>query len=518
VVGTLVDHKGARTVAAVAEAADPRTTEIHLIGHTDGPFPPAALKRMKCTGRYDDTDLAGLIDTVAPHVIWFPVAWPETFSYTLSAAIEAGAAIAATRIGAFPERLSGRPFTWLADIATSPFAWLRLFEDIRKTLLAEAPADAAPPRAAVADFYAAHYLPPLEAPASTRRVPTRPTPERPRVAVVPERFDLGYPTPCAYIRQLQPLHHPAIAGDHAANIIVTQRYAIPDIEAADALAAHARRTGATLLFDLDDDLLNIPRSHPDAAALRPRAKVVRRMLDHADVVWVSTLGLARRLASIRPDATVIENRLDERIWTHSVAPRPFQDGPVRILCMGTGTHDRDFAMIQPALVRLKQEYGARVVVDVLGMTSQNGLPAELNRIGPSTHASQSYPGFVQWINGLRPTWDIGLAPLLDTPFNQCKSPIKAMDYAAMGMLVLASDTPVYRGSLADGPAGQLVPNNAAAWYAALDWQMSNENLRRGLAAGARQAFLANGTLASHAEARRGAWMQVLRGRQQKTAA
>ena len=38
--------------------------------------------------------------------------------------------------------------------------------------------------------------------------------------------------------------------------------------------------------------------------------------------------------------------------------------------MGTSTHDRDFAMIEPALTRLKAEYGDRIVIDVLGMTAR----------------------------------------------------------------------------------------------------------------------------------------------------
>ena len=138
---------------------------------------------------------------------------------------------------------------------------------------------------------------------------------------------MGFPTPCAYIRLLQPLHHPAIARgfdvrvataetifDHKADIIVTQRFAVPDVATADRLAAHARHAGAILVFDLDDDLLDIPRNHPEAQALRPRAKIVRRMLDAADAVWLSTDPLAKRLAAFRPDATVIANGLDERIW------------------------------------------------------------------------------------------------------------------------------------------------------------------------------------------------------------
>ena len=90
VLGTLVNHKGARTIASVAEMADPNRIEIHLIGRTEGPFSGRALTRMKLTGPYNDADLAGLIETTAPHLIWFPAVWPETYSYTLSTAIEAG--------------------------------------------------------------------------------------------------------------------------------------------------------------------------------------------------------------------------------------------------------------------------------------------------------------------------------------------------------------------------------------------------------------------------------------------
>ena len=72
----------------------------------------------------------------------------------------------------------------------------------------------------------------------------------------------------------------------------------------------------------------------------------------------------------------------------------------------------------------------------------------------------------------------------------------------MGLAVLASDTPVYRGSIADGPGGQLVANDHRAWHAALDWLIRNPDLRERTAAGAYQAFLSDGTLSGQAEARR----------------
>lgn len=523
VLGTLVDHKGGRTVASVAEMVDPMTTEIHLIGQTDGLFPEIALKRMTITGRYDDSDLLGLIETIAPHLIWFPAVWPETFSYTLSAAIGAGVPIAATRIGAHTERLAGRPFTWLADINTSPRTWIGMFDEIRGALLNDAPVANPPMRPEVQDFYATAYLHPRATPRPRGQSP------KPRIIIIPERFDIGFPTPCGYIRLLHPLHHPAIVHDfdvrvataetifdYEAEIIVTQRFAIPDLGTADRLADHARRTGATLVFDLDDDLLNIPRTHPDAAVLRPRSKVARRMLDLADVVWLSTNGFAERLSAVRPDAVVMENRLDERIWIDPVSPS--RDQPVRILCMGTTTHDHDFAMISPALARLKAEYGDRILIDIVGMTRRSDLPAGLNRIGPPPNAMRSYPGFVNWLSSSQPRGHIGLAPLLDTPFNLCKSPIKAMDYAALGMVVLASDSPVYRGSIADGPAGRLVSNSPAAWYAALNRLLRDPEQRQAIAARARETFLARASLASDAEVRRTALLQLLAVRKKHAAA
>ncbi|HEY1411367.1 MAG TPA: glycosyltransferase, partial [Rhodopila sp.] len=524
ILGALPPHKGGRTVAAVAEMVDPDAIELHLIGYPEGPFSESVLARMKVTGPYAEADLAGLIADIDPHLIWFPAAWPETFSYTLSAALEAGIPVAATRIGSFPERLQGRPLTWLADIATSPTAWLALFGAIRARLDLGPSSELAPERPPVEDFYRTRYLVGSGLPRQKRRRSGRTTP---RIAIIPERFEVGFPSPCAYIRLLQPMHHPAVASGAEvvvtdteeifgceADIVITQRYAIPDRETADRLATHCRRIGATLVFDLDDDLLHIPPSHPDAATLRPRAKVVRRMLQVADVVWVSTHSLAERLAAVRVDATVVGNRLDERIWT---APAPTSgDTPVRILCMGTSTHDRDFAMIEPALIRLQDEYKDRVEINVIGTTGRD-LPSGLYRIGLPVSANRSYPGFVQSLTSVQPAWHIGLAPLLDTPFNRCKSALKAMDYAALGLVVLASDMPVYRGSLADGPAGQLVANNAAAWYAALDMMVRDQDARQAIAARSRAAFLAQASLASQGSAWRSAWMHLLKNRRDHAA-
>jgi glycosyltransferase involved in cell wall biosynthesis len=130
------------------------------------------------------------------------------------------------------------------------------------------------------------------------------------------------------------------------------------------------------------------------------------------------------------------------------------------------------------------------------------------RVAVPATASASYPGFVHWIvNNNR--WDVGVAPLLDTPFNRCKSSIKTMDYAGLGLAVLASDVSVYRGSTADEGGGFLVPESTDAWFEAFSRLVRDSRLVARLREASRAAFAAH-TLHAQAAERRRAWADVVR--------
>jgi glycosyltransferase involved in cell wall biosynthesis len=173
--------------------------------------------------------------------------------------------------------------------------------------------------------------------------------------------------------------------------------------------------------------------------------------------------------------------------------------------MGTQTHDADFTIVAGALARLHSAFGNQVSVDLLGVSSRDDLPKWVTRVPMTVHAVSSYPGFVNWVT--QQHWDIGIAPLADTPFNHCKSSIKTLDYAALGLPVLASDRPAYRGSLADGPGGWLLPDDEDAWFVALVRLVQDAGLRRQLGNGARAAFV-TGTLSAQAASRRAAWLAL----------
>jgi GT2 family glycosyltransferase/glycosyltransferase involved in cell wall biosynthesis len=514
ILGVLASHKGAHVVAALARQAHALGLEFILIGHTEADFPADALPLLNATGKYDDADLPFLLKEIDPHVVWFPAPWPETYSYTLSAALRAELPVVATAIGSLPERLANRPLTWLVPPSQDPAGWAELFRTVVETLRKPRPGVTLARRPGTEDFYAGAYLtPPSARPA---RVSFR-RPGHKSVVVIPERIGDGLLSPCAYIRLLLPLDHPAIGDEfnvmladattatrYDADLFITQRYAIPDTEAAEALITHVRASGARLVYDLDDDLLNIPLDHADAATLRPKSGVVRRMINGADQITVSTQVLRDRLRSARDDLVLVPNGLDERLWLAN-PPRPRRRfGPVRILYMGTQTHAADLALIAPALGRVKRDFGHTVEIEILGVSARGDLPDGVTRIGPSVNGGLSYPGFVNWFTQAEP-WDIGLAPLVDTAFNRSKSVIKCLDYAALGLAVLASDMPVYRGSLADGPGGQLVADSEDAWYNAISWLIRDRAARLRLGEGARAALQQDGTLAAQAVSRRALW-------------
>jgi hypothetical protein len=89
-----------------------------------------------------------------------------------------------------------------------------------------------------------------------------------------------------------------------------------------------------------------------------------------------------------------------------------------------------------------------------------------------------YPRFVRWLREQR-GFDVGVAPLADTPFNAAKSDIKALDYSAMGLLTLASEGDAYAGRVGEGLA---VGVDAGGWRAAiesvLDDRHAHEAMRR----------------------------------------
>ena len=128
VLGALSPEKGADLLEAAAMVARRRglPLEFHLLGYAYRPLDAAVIEH----GAYAEADLPRLLDEIGADIVWFTALWPETYSYTLSEVLQAGLPVVAPDLGAFPERLAGRPLTWIRSWQNTPEEWLEWFMDV----------------------------------------------------------------------------------------------------------------------------------------------------------------------------------------------------------------------------------------------------------------------------------------------------------------------------------------------------------------------------------------------------
>jgi len=137
IIGALSKWKGADLVEAAAELVEKSRLPIRfvLIGFAYRQLNDLSQRVLQITGPYQDGDLDTLIAQHKPHAIWFTSQWPETYSYTLSAALRTQCAIIAPDLGAFSERLRDRQLSWVLPWNTTPASFTDFFMALRKCFI-----------------------------------------------------------------------------------------------------------------------------------------------------------------------------------------------------------------------------------------------------------------------------------------------------------------------------------------------------------------------------------------------
>ena len=154
---------------------------------------------------------------------------------------------------------------------------------------------------------------------------------------------------------------------------------------------------------------------------------------------------------------------------------------------GTGSHDRDFRVVTPALVAILETYPT-VGLHISG-------PLNLDPIfEPLAHRIRRAP-FISWreLPYLMARVDINLAPLeIENPFCQSKSEIKFIEAALVGTPTVATPTDAYRHAITDGVNG-LWAVSREEWFEALSLLINHPEKRQTLAEAARQTVYAQYT-------------------------
>ena len=207
-----------------------------------------------------------------------------------------------------------------------------------------------------------------------------------------------------------------------------------------------RAAGKVTVFEANDYFYDIQPWNPIGASWQDRALQgeYRHYMAVADAVQTSSDELARRWREWSRKVVVFKNYLTE-------VP-PLNPPPTRPLTIGWGGspgHFADWYHVAPVLERWLLAH-PNVHLSVMN----NEFAKPFIQIPPERYHFTpfgSLPDYLKFLASL----DIGLAPLLPSEYNRCRSDVKFLEYASHGIPGIYADIEPYRGSVEPGKTGLL---------------------------------------------------------------
>ena len=202
---------------------------------------------------------------------------------------------------------------------------------------------------------------------------------------------------------------------------------------------------------------------------------VQKTLKLCDAATTTTEALAEELKKYVPEVVVNRNVVSkEMIACAEKAYKektPKDDGSVWLgYFSGSSTHNQDFEIIRPVLIRIMKQY-PQVKLLLVGELK---IPDEFKEFGSRVRTE----GMIDWrrLPGLIAQVDINLAPLEDTIFNRAKSELKWFEAALVRVPTVASKVGAFERVIEEGKTGALCRNETENWYSSLCRLVENESV------------------------------------------
>lgn len=246
-----------------------------------------------------------------------------------------------------------------------------------------------------------------------------------------------------------------------------------------------REMGARLVADMDDLVFDEEFAHCSPGvvnglvSLRETRKIFaahRKALEKFDRISASTEPLAAHLRRVFPHAkvAVVRNAVPTSWELEQLPSRSETEHPLLAYFPGTRSHDRDFAQIAPAVdafLAANQQWKLFLA---------GPLEFEL-QVDPARIFRNARVPFAEYPSLIRKA-DLVVAPLVDNPFNRCKSGIKVMEAGLFGIPSVATNIPDMERFSGEGVSLVGVDGN---WETALEqgaaFALGEQDARRRLA-------------------------------------
>ncbi len=278
-----------------------------------------------------------------------------------------------------------------------------------------------------------------------------------------------------------------------ADVVLIQREFPRFQQSYEEIITRARQAGIPVVYDLDDLLIALPEDHPEARHYEHARVQILRAAMEADAVTCSTEGIRQALAPFNSNIRVFPNTIIDNLWPQP-AVQTAENTPLVIGYMASHSHAADLEMIAPILEKILDRYQHSVVLRCWGVEPPQSL---LQR--PNVHFVDmniwSYAEFCAYFASQH--IDLGISPLRQNWFNECKSAIKYLEYSYLGIPAVYSRVGPYKDMVHDGQNGFLA-ENFAEWEQRLTEMIGQPDLRARLGAAARQDVLKSHLLSKRA--------------------
>ena len=256
--------------------------------------------------------------------------------------------------------------------------------------------------------------------------------------------------------------------------------------------AYQIERGKKVIVDRDD-MIAATKDHPYIKMHNMfNASIWRReLLKIADHVTVTTKTIKEEVQKYNKNITILPNYLDMEVWNIPIVPN--ETDIVRIGWAGSVTHRADIMIPLPAIKRILKEFPKTKFV----FCGDDFLFQHLEDVNPMQYEYVLGTGdYYSWPN-LEHTliFDIGIAPLVDNPFNHGKSNLKFLEY---GMIKAAGiySPPAYTGTVRHGETG-FIAKTPDEWYLYLKRLVTSSATRKYIAENAYKYVRRNFSIKTH---------------------
>lgn len=234
------------------------------------------------------------------------------------------------------------------------------------------------------------------------------------------------------------------------------------------------RSGAKIIYDFDDAIwMNDTSAANRLFKWMKNPEKIARSIGYADLVFAGNYYLKTYAEQFNNNVTVVPTTIDTAEYARVATNR--QDFPVVIGWSGSLTTIKHFQLAIPFLLLLKEKYGDRIQIKVIGDAAYRN--EELGITGVAWSKSNE----IVELGGI----DIGIMPLPDDPWAQGKCGLKGLQYMAFGIPAVMSPVGVNTEIIEEGKNGFLA-NSHQEWVEKLSILIDQKELRQTMGENARK--------------------------------